>query len=944
MPHPKSLKANSSRSKKFRASQATESSSTSQSQEHQKTLSDSFRSSQSHAYSNDIAEESPSKRLKLNHTLMQQPREIVTANEMYNFARPNYIDLTNGDGPAPMTTVQKRSNGISRPITNASEAGPKRLVVKNLRKAPRSDPEAYVNHVWSQLDAALSAILVNEKLPFSNEELYRGAENLCRHGRAPSLYQTLHQRCKQGVAECFEQPLVAQASTADHEEILRAVVQAWQAWNDRLKIIRSIFFFLDRSYLLQSPSLPSIYEMGTQQFREQVFSNHVLKPRILYGACGLVAVDREGHRTVHGSDLLRKVIKMFHDLSVYTTDFEPELLGRSSSFISAWSDRQAKVLGLGDYIQEAQKLIHVELQRCDDFGLDETTRKSLGTYLEDLLVDQADRQKKLLDSTEISRLFEADARDTLKQLYDLLQRRDLCEKLRVPFEAYISDHGSQIVFDEAREQEMVSRLLEFKKDLDSIWRTCFARHEGLGHSLREAFESFINKSKRSNMTWGTDNPKPGEMIAKYVDMILKGGLRAISGRMPATKNANKEDMDVSSEDEDLEINKQLDQVLELFRFVHGKAVFEAFYKRDLARRLLLNRSASADAEKSMLTRLRSGELSSGCLILPAADFSIECGAGFTHNLEHMFKDMELARDEVASYKSMLEQRGSEISIDLNVSVLSASAWPSYPDVPLVIPREVQQAATIFEQHYKVKHTGRKLAWKHSLAHCQLKANLPKGNKELVVSSYQAVVLLLFQSHSTNDEISYAQIQAATDLSRLSTPHDTCFCSQLLLLDDVELKRTLQSLACARYRVLSKTPKGKDINNTDTFSINNAFSDAKYRIKINQIQAKETKEENKETHERVAADRAYETQAAIVRIMKGRKTITHLELVGEVIKATKSRGVLDAGDIKKNIERQVSDYCSIDVNIGHANRSTRLIEKEYMEREEIDGKNAYSYLA
>ena len=81
-----------------------------------------------------------------------------------------------------------------------------------------------------------------------------------------------------------------------------------------------------------------------------------------------------------------------------------------------------------------------------------------------------------------------------------------------------------------------------------------------------------------------------------------------------------------------------------------------------------------------------------------------------------------------------------------------------------------------------------------------------------------------------------------------------------------------------------------------------FSDPKYRIKINQIQLKETKQENKETHERVAADRHYETQAAIVRIMKSRKKIKHAELVAEVIKATKTRGVLDPVDIKKNIEK------------------------------------------
>ena len=103
-------------------------------------------------------------------------------------------------------------------------------------------------------------------------------------------------------------------------------------------------------------------------------------------------------------------------------------------------------------------------------------------------------------------------------------------------------------------------------------------------------------------------------------------------------------------------------------------------------------------------------------------------------------------------------------------------------------------------------------------------------------------------------------------------------------------------------MLRKHPKGREVQATDEFEYNAGFSDPKMRIKINQIQLKETKEENKTTHERVAADRHYETQAAIVRIMKSHKKITHAELVAEVIKATRSRGVLEPADIKKNIEK------------------------------------------
>ena len=46
-------------------------------------------------------------------------------------------------------------------------------------------------------------------------------------------------------------------------------------------------------------------------------------------------------------------------------------------------------------------------------------------------------------------------------------------------------------------------------------------------------------------------------------------------------------------------------MLLLFRYITGKDVFEAFYKKDLAKRLLLGKSASIDAEKSMIAKLKA---------------------------------------------------------------------------------------------------------------------------------------------------------------------------------------------------------------------------------------------------------------------------------------------------------------------------------------------------
>ena len=198
----------------------------------------------------------------------------------------------------------------------------------------------------------------------------------------------------------------------------------------------------------------------------------------------------------------------------------------------------------------------------------------------------------------------------LEQLYSLLERRRLGVKLRPAFERWIDDTGTSVVFDDKEQESMVIKLLCLKKQLDTIWRVSFHRNEELGHALRESFETFINKSKKTSATWNTDNSKPGEMIAKYVDMLLRGGAKAIPAQLSsiASKQATTDEDDNEDIvfDEDTEVNNQLDQVLDLFRFVHGKAVFEAFYKKDLARRLLMGRSASADAERSMLARLKTG--------------------------------------------------------------------------------------------------------------------------------------------------------------------------------------------------------------------------------------------------------------------------------------------------------------------------------------------------
>jgi cullin 4 len=131
----------------------------------------------------------------------------------------------------------------------------------------------------------------------------------------------------------------------------------------------------------------------------------------------------------------------------------------------------------------------------------------------------------------------------------------------------------------------------------------------------------------------------------------------------------------------------------------------------------------------------------------------------------MFKDIELSREEMATYKAGQEERNEKQAFDLSVNILASSAWPTYPDVPVIIPPQIHGSLERYKSHYERNHQGRKLTYKHALSHCQMKAKFPRGNKELVVSSFQAIVLLLFNGLKEDEHIDYNYLKEATGLRK-----------------------------------------------------------------------------------------------------------------------------------------------------------------------------------
>lgn len=331
--------------------------------------------------------------------------------------------------------------------------------------------------------------------------------------------------------------------------------------------------------------------------------------------------------------------------------------------------------------------------------------------------------------------------------------------------------------------------------------------------------------------------------------------------------------------------------MDIFRFVHGKDVFQAFYKKDLAKRLLLNTSASEDAEKNMINRIRK-----------------ECGQTFASNLENMFKDIDISQDLNDKFKSHIDKLSNgeggnnnninNKNIDFDIQVLTSGCWPTYNTDIIQLPPSILSYLEYYNKFYVRINSGRKLKWTSSLSHCIVAANFPKGRKELVLSAFQACVLLLFNK---SNKLKFIDIHNETKISK------------------IELRKTMLSLVKAN--ILFKKTKGMECKDNEEFKLNGKYENRLRRVKVNQIQIVETKQELIKTSAKIFKDRQYQIDACVVRVMKARKQLFHQQLMAECLKQLK----FDAQprQIKKRIEA--------------------LIENEYLERDK-NNNNLYHYKA
>ncbi|PKC14583.1 Cullin-domain-containing protein [Rhizophagus irregularis] len=730
----------------------------------------------------------------------------------------------------------------------------------------QNSADAQFNDNWDRLAQAIREIHKKNASILSFEELYRNAYNMVLHKNGDKLYNGVREVITQHLEEVAVSqvvpafPLSGASSSqtnpngAGGANFLKVLKTVWEDHTTCMLMIRDILMYMDRVYA-KTANVPLVYDLGLDLFRDTIVrsQNYPIQNHLLEVLLQQIKLERENEiidRTnVKASiDMLLELTDASTKDTVYATDFENKFLETSSEYYRVEGQMLVGEYDAPEYMKKVDKRLNEEEQRVRHY-LSQTTEPKIRNIVEEELIS---KHLKTVIEMENSGLIPMLRNEKMDAINETVTSNTTAEGGNAA--SGDKQTGATVAV------RWVQEVLDLKDKFDKVQNLALSNDKAFQTSFNEAFEYFINK-----------NSKSPEFISLFIDDNLKKGLKGKTEE---------------------EVDSVLDKTITLFRFIGEKDVFERYYKQHLAKRLLLGRSVSDDAERGMIGKLK-----------------VECGYQFTTKLEGMFNDMRISSDTMTDFKEYLDKSVLEKpKLDLSVTVLTSTFWPMNLSASprCNLPPELTKACGTFQNFYLGRHSGRRLTWQSNMGTADIRGSFKARKHELNVSTYQMVILLMFNDKQDGESLSYEQIKGESDIP------------------EADLKRNLQSLACAKYKILVKEPKGKEINPGDQFNFNNDFTAPLQRIKIQTVASKvESEGERKETREKVEEARKHQTEAAIVRIMKDRKTMEHNLLIAEVVKQLQSRFMPNPALIKKRIEA--------------------LIEREYLERATGD-RRVYNYLA
>lgn len=604
------------------------------------------------------------------------------------------------------------------------------------------------------------------------------------------------------------------------EALLAYYIREWDRYTTAAKYINHLFRYLNRHWVKREidegkKDIYDVYTLHLVQWREELFS----KVNVSVMAAVLTMVEKQRNGETIEQAQIKSVVDSFVSLGldesdstkptldVYRYHFEKPFLEATTTYYENESAQFVAENSVVEYMKKAETRLEEEKARVGLYLHPDIMTPLMKACLGVLVTGHSS-----LLRDEFQVLLDNDRQEDLARMYRLLARIvDGLEPLRTKFEAHVRKSGLAAVDKVALEGDnlepktYVDALLDIHTQYQNLVNDAFAGESEFVRSLDNACKEFVNRNKVCK-TGSTRSP---ELLAKYSDALLK----------KSGKNAEEADLEAA-----------LTQIMTVFKYIEDKDVFQKFYSRMLAKRLVHSSSASEDAETSMISKLKEA-----------------CGFEYTNKLQRMFQDIQISKDLNTTYNDWqakaFDDDDIKKAVDSSYHVLGTGFWPlTPPATQFMPPQEIVKTYQRFQTFYFDKHSGRKLTWLWNLCKGEMRANYIKSAKipyTFMVSTYQMAILLLFNDA---DVVTYEDAYKATALSAdWLDPSLGVF---------------------VKAKVLNVSPENAKPEPGTSYTLNYGFKSKRVKVNLNIAVKSEQKQEVEDTHKTIEEDRKLLMQVRI----------------------------------------------------------------------------------
>ncbi|KAM6142186.1 cullin-2 isoform 1-T3 [Phoenicopterus ruber ruber] len=608
---------------------------------------------------------------------------------------------------------------------------------------------------------------------------------------------------------------------------------------------------------IKNPSTPPTRQ-AEYQLTHFCFNTTGSRQDLKFDRCGEDPNQKVIHGVINSFVHVEQYKKKF-PLKFYQEIFECPFLNETGEYYKQEASNLLQESNCSQYMEKVLGRLKDEEMRCRKYLHPSSYGKVIHECQQRMVADHLQ-----FLHAECHNIIRQEKRSDMANMYTLLRAVSSgLPHMIQELQNHIHDEGLRATSNLSQENmptQFVESVLEVHSKFVQLINTVLNGDQHFMSALDKALTSVVNYREPKSIC------KAPELLAKYCDNLLKKSAKGM------TEN---------------EVEDKLTSFITVFKYIDDKDVFQKFYARMLAKRLIHGLSMSMDSEEAMINKLKQA-----------------CGYEFTSKLHRMYTDMSVSADLNNKFNNFIKNQDTiiDLGISFQIYVLQAGAWPltQAPSSTFAIPQELEKSVQMFELFYSQHFSGRKLTWLHYLCTGEVKMNYLCKPYVAMVTTYQMAVLLAFNNSET---VSYKELQDSTQMN------------------EKELTKTIKSLL--DVKMINHDSDKEDIEAESTFSLNMNFSSKRTKFKITTSMQKDTPQEMEQTRSAVDEDRKMYLQAAIVRIMKARKVLRHNALIQEVISQSRARFNPSISMIKKCIEV--------------------LIDKQYIERSQASA-DEYSYVA